>query len=417
MDRYRKILAVAAVILFFSGVDLYLFAADYTTITPRDWVTLFGVLLAPLAVQRLHRRHERFGKQLGLIVLWSIAYLTISFLWYGVMPSDGAVQELRDRLASVCFLGLAGFVFIMPESRRAAGIAAIVVVLITIVINGVELVQPAWFVMTVSTRASGLYGNSNQCGAALVIGMLIGSPLVPRRLRLSFYLLVGVGVAITFSRSTIIGWLIATATLLAFDSTRARARELVIGTVAAATLLVVLFQGVAASGLMDGFTLDDNLFDRVSFFRTLDASDDATQQRREVAAKAWAMFADRPVQGNGLASTLQWSDQGSTHNVFLSLMADHGVLGALILPALLLCVLHGRPGAANGPHWAFCAFVTWYALFSHNIFTERYQLLAFAFFAMGGNVGAQAVRGQLVRAFRSRVRATADSFQSTVPAR
>jgi hypothetical protein len=399
MSRYRTILAVALVIVFFSGADLYLFLSEYTTVTPRDLVTVFGALLAPLVVHRLYRQ-ERFEKQLGRIALWSLAYMAISVVWYGLIPSDGAVQELRDRLLTACFLGLAGFVLITPESRKAAGIAAIVVVLITVVINVVEIVQPDWFVMGVTTRSSGLYGNANQCGAALVIGMIIGATLVPRRLKLSFYLLVGAGVAVTFSRSTIIGWLIASTIMLAFDSTRARARELALGSLAAAVLLLVLFQGAAASGFLDGFTLDDNLSDRVSFFKVFDASDDAAQERKNVAAKAWKMFEAKPLMGNGLASTVQWSERASTHNMFLYFMADHGVIGVLILPMMLICVFVGRPRAAQGPHWAFCVFTMWYAFFSHNIFTERYQLLAFAFFAMGGTAEGQAVGSQLVRASR-----------------
>ena len=43
-------------------------------------------------------------------------------------------------------------------------------------------------------------------------------------------------------------------------------------------------------------------------------------------------------------------------------------------------------------------FTMYLAFFSHNIFTERYQLLAFAFFAMGGTAEAgQAVRDGLLR--------------------
>jgi hypothetical protein len=275
-----------------------------------------------------------------------------------------------------------------------------------VVINGVEMFEPDWFFMQVSTRSSGLYANANQCGAALVIGMIVGSQLIPRRLRLSFCLIVGGGVAATFSRSTIIGWLIATVILLAFDSSRARARELVIGSLAAALLALALFQGAAASGLVEGLALDDNQSDRVSFFRTFDASDDAAQERRGVASKAWAMILDNPLQGNGLASTVQWSERSSTHNMFLYFMADHGVLGVLILPALLLCVFMGRTGAP-GPQWGFCVFTMWYAFFSHNILTERYQLLAFAFFAMGGTTGAQTVGSRVVRASRSLANPTA----------
>lgn len=416
MRRYRQILAVLAVILFFSGMDLYLFLAEYAEVTPRDWVTLFGGLLLPLAIYRLHRQ-EVFEKQLGRIALWCLGYMAISVVWYVFSPSDLAVQELRDRLLCVCFLTFVGFVFITPESRRAAGIATIAVVLMTVIINGIEMLEPDWFFMQVSTRSSGLYGNANQCGAALVIGMIVGSPLLARRLRLSFYLLVGVGVAMTFSRSTIIGWLIASAIMMAFDSTKARARELVFGTLGAAMLLLVLLQGAAASGFLDGFTLDDNQADRVSFFKTFQASDNAAQERRDVASKALGMFEASPLRGNGLASTVQWSEKESTHNMFLALMADHGVTGALILPALLIFVFRGRPQSAPGSHWAFCAFTLWYAFFSHNIFTERYQLLGFAFFAMGGTIEAQAVRDRLVRSVRSLARPTADSLPTVVGAR
>ena len=399
MGRYRTILAAALVILFLSGVDLYLFLIDFTPVTPRHWVTIFGALLPPLVIEHLHRR-EGCGRPLGRIALWSLAYMVIAVVWYTVRSSDVAVQELRDRLLSVFVLGLAGFIFITPESRKAGGIAAIVVVLVTVVVNAVERVQPDWFLMGVTTRSSGLFGNANQCGAALVIGMIIGSHMVPRRLKLSFYLLVGAGVAMTFSRSTITGWLIASTILLAFDSARARSREYMFAGLTAAMLALGMLQGVAASGFLDGFTLDDNLSDRVSFFKTLDVSDDAAQERKDVAAKAWEMFQAKPLVGNGLASTVQWNERASTHNMFLYFMADHGVLGALILPAMLLCVLLGRPSVAPGSHWAFCVFTMWYAFFSHNIFTERYQLVAFAFFAMGGTAGGHAIRERLIAVSR-----------------
>jgi hypothetical protein len=413
MRRYRQVLAVVAVILFFSGIDLYFFTADYVTVTPRDWVTLFVLLLSPLAVDQLYRHHP-FEKPLGRIALWCLAYMAVSVIWYAFSPSDAAVQELRDRMLTAIVLIATAFVFMTPESRRAAGIAAIVVVLATVVINAIEMVQPDWFFMQVSTRSSGLYGNANQCGAALVIGMTIGWLLIPRRWRMLFCLLVGVGVAVTFSRSTTVGWLIASAIMLAYDLSKARPREIVMGGLAAAVLLFVLIQGTLASGLLDGFTLDDNLFDRVSFFKTFQASDDAAQERREVASKAWEMFAEKPLLGAGLASTVQWSERSSTHNMFLYFMADHGLLGALILPAMVICVFLGRPKAAPASHWAFCVFTMWLAFFSHNIFTERQHLLAFALFTMGGVAQMQAVRDRVLQTSRSPAQRTGEALPSIV---
>jgi hypothetical protein len=414
MRRYSQLLAVVVVLLFFSGLDLYLFAAEHTTLTPKNWMTIFGALLAPLAAYRLHRR-QAFDRRLVGLALWSLAFMAISLVSYTVSPSDVAVQELWDRLLAVLFLGMAGFAFITPETRKAAAVSAIVVALVTVGINAAELAGMDWFLMYVATRPSGLYLNANSCGAALVTGMIVGSPLVARRLRLSFYLLVGAGVAMTFSRSTIVGWLIAAPIMVMFDSTRARARELVLGSGAAAVLMLVLFFGAGASGLVGGFRLDDNLLNRVSFFRTFEASDDAAQQRKEVAAKAWMIFAARPLRGNGTASTRVWSEPISTHNIFLTLMADHGILGALILPALLLCVFLGRPREAAGPHWAFCLFTLWLAFFSHNILTEPCQLLAFAFLAMGGTRAAAAAPVWLPQGSRS-VESAADHAFSAVAA-
>jgi hypothetical protein len=413
MSRYRVFLAVALVALFLSGVDLYMFLTEYTAVTPRDWVTIFGVLLTPLVIGHLHRK-EPVDAQLRRMMLWCVGYMALTVVWYVFRSSDVALQELRDRLLSVCFLCLAGFIMTSAESRRAGGIAAIVVVIVTVVMNLVQRVQPDWFLMGVSTRSSGLYGNANQCGAALVIGMIVGSQVLPRRLRLSFYLLAGVGVAMTFSRSTIVGWVIASTVLLAFDATRSRTRDYTIGALAAAMLAFALLQGAAASGFLDMSSLDDNLSDRVSFFKTLDVSDEAAQERKDVAAKAWEMFQAQPVVGNGLGSTVRWNERVSTHNMFLYFMADHGVAGALILPIMLACVFLGRPRSAPGSHWAFCMFTMWYAFFSHNIFTERYQLLAFAFFAMGGVAGSQAVQGQLARASRRLVPRPAPALDPSV---
>jgi O-antigen ligase len=212
------------------------------------------------------------------------------------------------------------------------------------------------------------------------------------------------------------GWLIASVTLLVFDSTRLRARQLVIGSLVTAALsLVVLLSGIG-SGLLDGLGLENNQTDRVSFFKTLEASDDAALERKDVAAKAWGMFVDKPLLGHGLASTIRWADRSSTHNMFLSLMADHGTLGAFILPALLICVILGRSTSPQGSHWAFCAFTLWYALFSHNILGELYYLVGYAFFAMGGTAEGSAVASRPPSTPLSLTRPGADSFSPIVVA-
>ena len=396
MQRYRQVLAVLLVLIFLSSLELYLFLAEYTTVTPRDWVTLLAVLVSPLVVSGMYRR-DGFNRQFGLIGLWSIVYVAIAVIWYSCYPSPAAFQEVRDRIFAAFFMTVAGLLFVDPQARRASAVAAMVVVLVTIAVNAIQMVQPGWFVMGVTNRASGLYGNPNQCGAALVVGMIIGSPIVPRRFRLSFSLAVAAGIAMTFSRSTMAGFVVAAVLMLAVEASRSRVRDFAVGLLAATALLIVLVQGAASMGLLDGVVLDDSQIDRVSFFKTFEASDDAAQERRDVAGKAWQMFIEHPLQGNGVASTVQWTEAVSTHNMFLYFMADHGLIGVFILPALMIFALVGRPAGASGPHWAFFAFTLWYSFFSHNILSERYYLLGFAFFVLGGVPAAGAPQPVRVR--------------------
>jgi hypothetical protein len=383
MRRYGQLLAILATFLFFSGVDLYLFMADLASVTPRDWVTLFALLLTPVLLYRLHVG-DVFDRRSALVFLWCGAYVGLSLLWYSTSPSQAGLQELRDRSFAAAFLGLMAAVFHKPEYRRIAATGVLIVVVATCIINGIQTIRPDWFYMSVHTRASGLYGNPNQCGAALIIGMIVAAPLLSPRFRYVLYLAVVAGLIMTFSRSSMVGFLMASVILAVVNERGAKVRDLVAGMTTAAALALVLLHVAAPSGLTKGVSLDTDQTERVSFFKTFETSDAAAQERKDVAEKAWTMFLERPFAGSGLASTVTWTERSSTHNMFLYFLADHGIVGVLILPALLFGVILARPDRAAGSHWAFCAFTLWYAFFSHNILTEQYYLFGFAFFAMGG---------------------------------
>ena len=56
--------------------------------------------------------------------------------------------------------------------------------------------------------------------------------------------------------------------------------------------------------------------------------------------------------------------QGS-HNFFLNLLADHGIIGIFLIPALLLSI-----GRKCWDFYAFAAAFLVFCLFSHNVFDE-----------------------------------------------
>src|SRR6185295_13381649 len=141
MQRYRQVLSVLLVLLFLSSLELYLFLGDYTTVTPRDWVTLLAVLVAPLAAYGI-ARGDGFNRQFGVAALWAISYVVITLVWYSFTPSPVALQEVRDRIFAAFFMTLAGLLFLDPKARRASAFAALAVVLVTIAINAIQMVQP-----------------------------------------------------------------------------------------------------------------------------------------------------------------------------------------------------------------------------------------------------------------------------------
>src|SRR3954471_4995521 len=101
MVRYNKLLVVVAVLVFFSGLDLYLFLGGFSAMVPKFWVAGFAVLVAPLLLARIARR-QLLGSGLAPIAMWSAGYLLLSIIWYAGWPSEAAAQELADRVLAVC---------------------------------------------------------------------------------------------------------------------------------------------------------------------------------------------------------------------------------------------------------------------------------------------------------------------------
>ena len=62
-----------------------------------------------------------------------------------------------------------------------------------------------------------------------------------------------------------------------------------------------------------------------------------------------------------------------SHNFYLSLLADHGIIGIFLIPALLLSI-----GRRSWDFYAFAAvFLTW-CLFSHNVLDASAGLISLA---------------------------------------
>jgi hypothetical protein len=372
---YRRAMVVFAVLIFFTNVS------DYTErygVIPLAWIGLFFVLSAPafmngIAVNRVPLRP---------VIWWGAAYLAISFAWfYGSPQDDFAFEEVQKRVLSVIVLVLALIVFGRREEQALAQRCIAVAVLMATALNVYELFNPLTF-STIPGRSSGLYTNVNQSGAAIVLGLILSYRIVPDRLKVAFIGITAIGLIPTFSRSAIIGW----ALVVAYYFLRAGVAAQIRRTIVLSTVCIVLVFSPVWSGIQ--YTLEErgvltlNVLERVAFFTGGRVDDASTSERQAVAANAWRMYGEQPIGGwgTGASRRMDGFDVG-THNIYLAMLVDHGVLGFLIVPFLLLSVLWGLNRRTIDVAAPWLLFMVVWGFFSHNVLEERYILIAVALVA------------------------------------
>jgi len=305
--------------------------------------------------------------------------MLISGVWLIFQPStsEKVLQELDTRLLSVLFMLILLCIFSRDDVQFWARGAVLGGVLLAVGFNVFELFSPMAF-SEVMGRSAGLYINPNQSAAALILGMIMTVGLLPHRYRMLFVVIVGLGVFLTFSRLVMIGWVLTAAVFIKTGQLNLR-RSLLVG----CAMLAIAFAATIWQWdkiqyrLEDLGVLNKNVLARIDWFNSPDASDMSTTERKEVAEFGWEMFSGSPVIGNGLGASVNWAREKSSHNEYLNMMVDHGIIGVFFLPLLVLAIQWRARGEARQIGFSLALFVLYFGFFSHNILTERYMLMIF----------------------------------------
>ena len=367
--RYQRMLAVLAVLLFFSGVTVWSFDTGLSPLAPNRWLALFGALSLPL----LGPAHFVALARAPLF-RWAGAYLALTAAWVVLGdPGDIGVIQAQYRLFAVAFLTFALVVFADPRTHTPARRAMAVCVVVNALLNLYDLTHPLAFSRDIG-RAAGLYVNANISGAALTLGILLSFGVLRGIARHAFVIMGAVGVAATQSRSAALTLVLALLVLTVGGELRVM-RLLVVALAALVIGLVVLWvtgQLAVLAPLVSSGEL-------LQLTRLTSTSGDAsvgdfysTQSRLEFARTAWMTFTNYPLFGGGIGTS------GYTHNMYLMHLADHGILGLFIYPSFVLAALapfRGQDRRMLGA--AALALLVW-GLFSHNALEEMHTLLAAA---------------------------------------
>jgi O-antigen ligase len=381
---YRKALVFGGVVLFFTNF------ADYSLklgIIPLYWIFAFGALCMPLAIPSLFNGHA----EVPPLAMWAGAYLLISIAWF--FPSaqtPESYQNLQTRVLSVIFLGLMLFILARPEDQHLGRIAIAWSVLLAVALNVYELFNPMTF-SSIPGRSSGLYNNVNQSGAALVLGLILAYHIVPGRLRIPFALVTAIGIIPTFSRAAIVGWVL----VMLFFAARsglgiAQLRRIFILCIIVFGFLVSPYMSDLQQTLEERGTLTLDVVQRLNFLNG-NTDDASTHEREEVAQVSWRLFTEKPITGYGTGKNRQIEGfEVGTHNIYLAMLIDHGILGILIVPGMLLAMVWGARKNDFDLIVPFVMFLTFWGFFSHNVLEERYILVSVAL--IGSIVASNRVR-------------------------
>ncbi len=388
----RTAAIVVAVALLFSGAAYWGWEAGRLPVPPLATMVIVFALTTVGVLLDIQRLGD------GALWAWagaSACMAMTSFLWSS--GSDTALDETRTRVLSA--MQLVAYVILLadPRVRRFARYAIIASSLGAVLLNLYEITHPMAFSMSLG-RSAGFYVNPNISGAALIVGMLMGLPAVPRRLRELFMLVIAVGVFTTLSRGAILCWGIVTGWLLV--SRTVRAKRLTVLAIAGLTLAASIAGAMLASGQLGYLSGGAERFVRqrlaIGNKQELDA-DVSASSRSHLAMHALEMFGERPLVGYGVGATIEWNEPESTHNVYARELAEYGLAGAWVAPLLLLV---GWRAVANAKRrrdevsddagdgnirfataGGFVLFIALWGFFSHNVLDDPFVLIGFGLIA------------------------------------
>jgi|GEM_PF-822641 len=384
---YQGFLAIASIFVFFTRLDVYL--QDHTSIIPLYW--LIGFLLASLPLfLSLFKRFDGISTN---VLLWAGAYIALSLISILIQPTFPDQQFLEDQYRTIIFLFLMLTIFSYhPLVTKWVKLTILSVTLLNVGMFVYEFFNPLAFheIQRAAGRSSGFYDDSNTAGIAIILGMIFTIDMIKPKYRLFYALFIFLGIASTFSRGSIAGWvLVAGLFILTKVIPRYQMPLILLFFMIVISILSTQLNNLKYLKTADGTALfKKDTLARVEFLIDPFAQKDSSQASRiHHVEDAWKKFEASPFIGNGLgsgqnsATVSQVGKAQRSHNTYLDLMVEYGFLGALIFPALLLASVWEAEGQFKRQGIVFVLFLMSQGFFSHTLLSEFCSLIFYAIMA------------------------------------
>jgi len=383
IEYIKKTTIFITVFAFYSYIFSYLVVTGHPSFAPLNFIILTVVMTALIVLLS----HRSLNFLMLPIYRWMLFYFTIVLVWLTLPNSNAIDEDIRAILLSFIFLfTMTALMYFDDEKMTVSRRAVLLVTLLAIFNNIYEFFNPLAFYdldsgYNILGRSAGFYINSNKAGEAIILGLIFSYSLVPNRFKAIFLIATFAGVLVTFSRAGISSWFIVF-TILSLEKVIDKKNIFVIAAFFGAGFLVVIpfLIGYIESDLD---TVASNLLNRLDFFASAQHTLDYSElERIAVAVSAFNTFADHPLLGGGIFLTYHWGFDVSTHNIYLKLMAEYGIIGFFIYPLLLLSsVWHIRGKEERKIANAFVVYLLVIGFTTHNILDAYHLLIAFGLMA------------------------------------
>jgi len=271
-------------------------------------------------------------------------------------------------------------IFWEPGAIRLARKMLVGGVLFAVTLNVYELFAPMSF-SPLPGRSAGLYMNPNLAGEALVLGMILSVTVLSPRYRGLYILLTGVGILSTVSRGGIFAWVVSVAGLMLMRGISLKDLFLpgFLGVVLGILVILPRLDQLLTTWERTG-VLNANVLTRLEWsIDPFGVSDHSSWERKYLVRQAWDKISERPFLGSGTGSSREAAVP--PHNQYLSFMLEHGVIGIIILPMLILAAIWDARGESRSIGIIFGCVFMMLSLFSHTVLNTAYSLLLISLMA------------------------------------
>lgn len=164
---------------------------------------------------------------------------------------------------------------------------------------------------------------ARSCGLAVLALMFLSEDKLNKVIISSLYIILFLGLYMSGSRAPVLALIAVFITKYAFSNQKEKYITLMLSFVFASFLMIAFHQELYS--IFHGFIVRDN-----------DSIDSAIEDRFTLLLTAKNMFLNHPIFGEGLGSFSYYSYLGYPHNIFMEVLSELGLVGAIFLFLLLV---------------------------------------------------------------------------------